>query len=188
MYPYDFTGDGLPRKGYKNITVPDELHSRIQRVAETMGLSTPDLIRKYLGDQESEHPVPEGAGKRESKLTPEDYKELLLSIADGLKKSAEDRVIGHMTLDMENKITPTYEPGVREPVSIKSKGFRYVIDVDYLKPEESANTVLEVEVVADDAIKPGEALLVSPGAVDEEGEVDPDKVAKIENIEEKENV
>lgn len=98
----------------------------------------PDLIRRMLGDLESEHPDQEGTGKSEKKLKPEEYKALLLLIADGLKKSAEDCVIDSMMVDMENKVVPVYDYGKREPVRIESRGFRYVIDVDYLKPKEGS--------------------------------------------------
>jgi len=52
LYLYDFTGDGLPRQGYKQVTLPEELHGRLKRVAEAEGLGMPDLIRKMLGDLE----------------------------------------------------------------------------------------------------------------------------------------
>ena len=106
-----------PPKGFTQITVSDKLKRRLKCTAEALGLSMPDLIRRMLGDLESEHPDQEGTGKSEKKLKPEEYKALLLLIADGLKKSAEDCVIDSMMVDMENKVVPVYDYGKREPVT-----------------------------------------------------------------------
>jgi len=53
-----------PPKGFKQITVPDALHGRIQGIAEAEGLSMPDLIRKMLGDQYPDHPAEAGEEKK----------------------------------------------------------------------------------------------------------------------------
>jgi len=49
-----------PKKGYKQITVPDALYGRIQGIAAAEGRSMPDLIRKMLGDQYPDCPAGSG--------------------------------------------------------------------------------------------------------------------------------
>uniref|UniRef100_A0A6M3M146 Uncharacterized protein n=1 Tax=viral metagenome TaxID=1070528 RepID=A0A6M3M146_9ZZZZ len=41
----------MPPKGFKQITVSNELYSRIQGIAKNESQSMPDLIRKMLGVQ-----------------------------------------------------------------------------------------------------------------------------------------
>jgi len=56
----------LPKKGFTQITVPNELKKRIHRIARAEGLSMPDLIRKMLGTMYPDNPAEAGEEKKEN--------------------------------------------------------------------------------------------------------------------------
>ena len=72
-----------------------------------------------------------------SELTPERMKEILLSVAEGLRMAAEERVIGSLTLDLDEKLVPI-EDAPPYALGFKNEGFCYTIDVTYLTPTEAA--------------------------------------------------
>ena len=71
-----------------------------------------------------------------SVLSPARKKEILLETIDGLRKKVQDNIIGNMMIHANEKVTPVFEMGSKEPVSLMSEGFRYTIDVTYLVPKE----------------------------------------------------
>ncbi len=71
-----------------------------------------------------------------SALSPARKKEILLEAIEAMRKKVEDNVIGDMMIEANEKVTPVFEVGSADPVSLMSEGFRYTIDVTYLIPKE----------------------------------------------------
>jgi len=71
-----------------------------------------------------------------SELTPEKKKENLLMVIDGLRKKVEDHILGDVMIEAKEKIVPIFEYGEPYATDLKSEGFRYTIDVEYLDPFE----------------------------------------------------
>ena len=68
-------------------------------------------------------------------LTPEKMKEMLLAALDMAREKIVEHTIGNLKLEIDNKVTPIYKPGQREPTSVISTGFGLSFDVTYLDQE-----------------------------------------------------
>ena len=64
MLPVPHIGDDLPKKGFTQITVSDQLKDQLKRIAEAEGLSMPDLIRRMLGTLYPDYPAKVGKERK----------------------------------------------------------------------------------------------------------------------------
>ena len=63
LLPVPPIGDEMPKKGFTQITVSDQLKDQLKSIAEAEGLSMPDLIRRMLGTLYPDYPAKAGKEK-----------------------------------------------------------------------------------------------------------------------------
>jgi len=90
-------------KGFTKITLPEGLKDQLKSVADAEGLGMPDLIRKLLGDLESEKPIPEGTEEKGKGMS--EAERILEKIDDAYAKFREERAESptHFIMDLGAK-------------------------------------------------------------------------------------